>query len=131
MLKKWNDLIRNEERPLQERLFLLITLVMALSFIIFTVVSIVTGATLLHCLILLEQGVLDYDAKVFTDIEDGTTSAYTFLLQKINKIEITPAQLALDKLHAVVHDPPDRRVGEPAGGCVLAEDGGERAEGAF
>lgn len=54
----------------------------------------VTGTQL--CLILLEQGVLDYDEKVYKDLEDGTTSSYKYILQKINKIEITPAQLALD-----------------------------------
>lgn len=54
----------------------------------------VTGRQL--CLILLEQGVIDYDEKVYHDLEDGTTSSYNYILQRINKIEITPAQLALD-----------------------------------
>lgn len=48
------------------------------------------------CLILFEQGVLDYDVDTFNDIDNGTTSPYSFLLDKINNIEITPAQLALD-----------------------------------
>lgn len=48
------------------------------------------------CLILFEQGVLDYDVDTFNDIDHGVTSPYSFLLDKINKIEITPAQLALD-----------------------------------
>lgn len=48
------------------------------------------------CLILFEQGVLDYDDTVYENIINGTTSAYTFLMDKINNMEITPAQLALD-----------------------------------
>lgn len=48
------------------------------------------------CLILFEQGVLDYDDDAVGKISNGSLSAYTFLLDKVNKIEITPAQLALD-----------------------------------
>lgn len=48
------------------------------------------------CLILFEQGVLDYDDDAFNQISNGTLSAYSFLLDKVNRIEITPAQLALD-----------------------------------
>ena len=54
----------------------------------------VTGKQL--CLILFEQSVLDYDDNTVEKIENGTTSAYNFILEKINNIEITPAQLALD-----------------------------------
>lgn len=54
----------------------------------------VTGRQL--CLILFEQGVLEYDDNAFQKLEQGTTSPSSFLLNKINKIEITPAQLALD-----------------------------------
>lgn len=48
------------------------------------------------CLILFEQGVLDYDDDAFNKISNGSLSPYSFLLDKVNKIEITPAQLALD-----------------------------------
>ena len=48
------------------------------------------------CLILFEQGVLDYDDDTVNNLKNGNTSAYSFLLDKINNIEITPAQLALD-----------------------------------
>ena len=48
------------------------------------------------CLILFEQGVLDYDDDTVSNLKNGNTSAYSFLLDKINNIEITPAQLALD-----------------------------------
>ena len=48
------------------------------------------------CVILFEQGVLDYDDDTVAKLKDGTLSPYNFLLDKINNIEITPAQLALD-----------------------------------
>lgn len=48
------------------------------------------------CLILFEQGVFDYDDDTVNNLKNGNTSAYSFLLDKINNIEITPAQLALD-----------------------------------
>ncbi len=48
------------------------------------------------CLILFDQGVLDYDDATVNAIASGQTSAYSFLMEKINNIEITPAQLALD-----------------------------------
>lgn len=54
----------------------------------------ISGTTL--CLILFEQGVLENDEDSITALKNGTTSAYTFLKEKINNIEITPAQLALD-----------------------------------
>ena len=54
----------------------------------------VTGKQL--CLILFEQGVLDYDETVYTQLQKGSLSPASFLLEKINNIEITPAQLALD-----------------------------------
>lgn len=48
------------------------------------------------CIILFEQGVLDYDDATVKNLEKGTLSAYDFILDKINRIEITPAQLALE-----------------------------------
>lgn len=54
----------------------------------------VTGRQL--CLILFEQGVLDYDDTVYSQISSGDKSASSFLLEKIDNIEITPAQLALE-----------------------------------
>lgn len=48
------------------------------------------------CIILFEQGVLDYDDNSLNSLKDGTLSPYNFLLDKIDNIEITPAQLALD-----------------------------------
>ena len=54
----------------------------------------VTGQQI--CLILFEQGALDYDDDTYTRIANGSISPSNFLLEKINNIEITPAQLALD-----------------------------------
>lgn len=48
------------------------------------------------CLLLLEQNVLDYDEAVYYQIQTGAISPYNFIVDKINNIEITPAQLALD-----------------------------------
>ncbi len=48
------------------------------------------------CLILFEQAVLNFDDDAYEALESGNTSAYSFLMDKINDLEITPAQLALD-----------------------------------
>ena len=56
--------------------------------------NLITGKQL--CLLLYEQGVLDYDETIYTQIERGAITPVNFLLEKINNIEITPAQLALD-----------------------------------
>lgn len=57
--------------------------------------DVVTGREL--CLALYSQGVLPYDAEqVALLTANGPNYAYTFLIDKISRIEITPAQLALD-----------------------------------
>lgn len=48
------------------------------------------------CLILFDQNKLDYDDASVNGLTDGSISPYNFIMQKINNIEITPAQLALD-----------------------------------
>ena len=48
------------------------------------------------CLILFEQGALDYDDDTYAKIANGSITPAGFILDKINNIEITPAQLALD-----------------------------------
>ncbi|MDD6290669.1 MAG: penicillin-binding transpeptidase domain-containing protein [Lachnospiraceae bacterium] len=48
------------------------------------------------CIILFEQGVLDYDDATVDKLKNGTLSSYDFIMDKINNIEITPAQLALE-----------------------------------
>lgn len=54
----------------------------------------ITGKQL--CLILFDQGVLDYDDEMVSQLKSGEISPYSFLCEKINNIEISPAQLALD-----------------------------------
>ena len=56
--------------------------------------GLVTGKQL--CLLLFEQGVLDYDDDTYNRISNNNISPYDFIMDKINNIEITPAQLALD-----------------------------------
>ena len=57
--------------------------------------DVVTGREL--CLALYSQGVLPYDEEqVRLLTENGSDYAYTFMIEKISNIEITPAQLALD-----------------------------------
>lgn len=48
------------------------------------------------CLILYEQGVLAQDDETITALKNGSLDTKAFLMDKIDKIEITPAQLALD-----------------------------------
>ena len=48
------------------------------------------------CLILYEQGALDYDDATVANLRNGSVSSYNFILDKIDNMDITPAQLALD-----------------------------------
>ncbi len=48
------------------------------------------------CLLLFDQGVLDYDDATVSGLTNGSISSYSFIMDKINNIEITPAQLALE-----------------------------------
>ena len=48
------------------------------------------------CLILYDQKVIKKDDEKRAQLENGTMSAFTFLKQKVQNIELTPAQLALD-----------------------------------
>lgn len=67
--------------------------------------DIVTGKEV--CLLLYEQGVLEYDEEAVGRLQSGSYSAYSFLTDKIRSLEITPAQLALEPCSAgcVVTDP--------------------------
>ena len=47
-------------------------------------------------LMLFEQGVLDFDNTKYEKLKSGKLKAADFILEKINLLEITPAQLALD-----------------------------------
>ncbi len=49
------------------------------------------------CMVLYEQGVLNSEKDPdYKGLSDGTMSPYSFMYKKISKMEITPAQLALD-----------------------------------
>ena len=67
--------------------------------------DIVTGKEI--CLLLYEQGVLEYDEETVGRLQNGSYSAYNFMLDEIGKLEITPAQLALEPCSAgcVITDP--------------------------
>ena len=59
------------------------------------------------CLLLYEQGVLEYDEETVGRLQNNTYSAYNFMIDKISSLEITPAQLALEPCSAgcVIVDP--------------------------
>lgn len=65
----------------------------------------VTGAQI--CAAAYEQGVLDMNEELYNALRDGTLSAYTWLCDRIENLEITPGQLALEPCSggAVVTDP--------------------------
>lgn len=47
------------------------------------------------CLLLFDQGVLDYSSQDYENLSNGSLTAYDFIRDKIYNLEITPAQLAL------------------------------------
>ncbi len=59
------------------------------------------------CLILFSQGFLKKDDTAYRNLLNGTLSPYTFIRSKIKKLEITPANLALDPCSGsmVITDP--------------------------
>ncbi len=48
------------------------------------------------CLLMFDQGNIKYNAKEYEELEKGLVSAYSFLVRKIKKLEITPGQLGLE-----------------------------------
>lgn len=48
------------------------------------------------CMALLEQGALIWDEEEYRALEEGATSAFSYIREKIRTMEISPAQLALD-----------------------------------
>ncbi len=70
----------------------------------------IRGADL--CLALFDQGVLNEDAEAYARLSGGSEqTAFNFIVDKVNNIELTPAQMALDLCSAsvIVTDP---RTGE-------------------
>ncbi len=48
------------------------------------------------CLLLFDQNVIEYNESDYKALSNGRISAYNFIREKIEKVEITPAQLALE-----------------------------------
>ena len=48
------------------------------------------------CMMLYEQGVLDYDETQYQNLDRGAVSAYDFLRNAIDNLQITPGQLGLE-----------------------------------
>ena len=48
------------------------------------------------CLLLFEQGVLEYNEDDIRNLRNGRVSAYNFMREKLTNLEITPGQLALE-----------------------------------
>ena len=54
------------------------------------------------CMLICEQNAADYPAEEEEKLYKGTMSAYQFMMNRINNLEITPAQLALDPCNGAV-----------------------------
>lgn len=67
--------------------------------------DVVTGREV--CLLLYDQGILEYDEETVGKLRNGAYSAYSFMMDKIKNLEITPGQLALEPCSAgcVITDP--------------------------
>ncbi|MGN0170309.1 MAG: penicillin-binding transpeptidase domain-containing protein [Lachnospiraceae bacterium] len=67
--------------------------------------DVITGRQI--CLVLFEQDVLANNESDISKLKNGSIQAYDFLKKKIKKLEITPAQLALDPCSgsSVIMDP--------------------------
>lgn len=67
--------------------------------------DVVTGREV--CLLLYDQGILEYDEETVRKLRSGAYSAYSFMMDKIKNLEITPGQLALEPCSAgcVITDP--------------------------
>ena len=65
----------------------------------------ISGAQI--CAMVYEQGILPMDEAAYNGLNNGSVNPYTWLCQKIENLEITPGQLALEPCtgSAVVSDP--------------------------
>ncbi len=48
------------------------------------------------CLLMFDQGNIEYNANEYEKLSNGIMSAYSFIIKKIKKLEITPGQLGLE-----------------------------------
>lgn len=54
------------------------------------------------CMLLYDQGVIEYDADTYNKLAVGSMSAYNFMCEQIRILKITPAMIALDTCSAQV-----------------------------
>lgn len=54
------------------------------------------------CLLLFDQGVLDFNSNTYNRLSQGSLSAYDFMISQIKELNITPAQIALTPCSASV-----------------------------
>ncbi len=54
------------------------------------------------CMLLYDQGIIEYDADMYNKLASGYTSAYNFMCELIRELKITPAMIALDTCSAQV-----------------------------
>lgn len=66
------------------------------------------------CLLLFDQGVLEYNEGEVNQLKNGLITPYSFMIRKIRNLEITPAQLALEPCSGATI------VTDPITGAVLA-----------
>lgn len=66
------------------------------------------------CMLLFDQKVLEFDDNIYTRLSAGTYSAYTFMMDQIKNLKITPAQIALTPCSASC------TIVDPLSGNVLA-----------
>ncbi|MCH5342721.1 MAG: penicillin-binding protein [Acetatifactor sp.] len=62
--------------------------------------DVITGRQV--CLLLCEQGVIEVPLEEEAAVQSGSMSAYQFMMNRIQNLDITPAQLALDPCNASV-----------------------------
>jgi penicillin-binding protein 2 len=63
------------------------------------------------CLLLFDQNVIEYNEADYKKVYNGNKSAYDFMIEKLENLEITPAQLALEPCSGVIVQA-DCRTGE-------------------
>lgn len=66
------------------------------------------------CMLLFDQKVLEFDESMYQKLSNGTYSPYTFMMEQIKAIKITPAQIALTPCSASC------TIVDPKSGDVLA-----------
>ncbi len=66
------------------------------------------------CMLLYDQGVLEYNANEYNKLRSGSVSGYTFVIEKLKSLDITPGMLALEPCSGTI------TITDPNNGEVLA-----------